>query len=106
MVINYLVKYKGKTFLGYFQVLCSLLVDMLRHLVLLETIRLRSIDLDNSSCEWIENDIKDCIWRFVIDKVVSGVPQALVLELLHFNLFIKDIGAWIKNTISVFVDDT
>lgn len=65
--------------------------------------------MEYSVYKWIENWIKDCIQKEVINdsysersKVISIVPQGLVLKPLLLNLFINEIALGIKSTISVF----
>lgn len=41
-----------------------------------------------------------------VEGVNSGVPQVLVLRLVVFNLFIKDLESGVRGRVAKFVDNT
>uniref|UniRef100_A0A8C5MQR1 Reverse transcriptase domain-containing protein n=1 Tax=Leptobrachium leishanense TaxID=445787 RepID=A0A8C5MQR1_9ANUR len=75
--------------------------------------KLRKIGLDENTCSWIENCLKDRVQRVVKNgtfsrwtSVVSGFPQGFVIGPILLNLFINELEIGIESHVSVFADDT
>ena len=85
--------------------------DTVPHQRLLE--KIRGLRLDGKLLAWIGNFLKQRKMRVFVQgsfsewiEVISGVPQGSILGPLLFIIFVQDLPDLIKNSITMFADDT
>ena len=85
--------------------------DSVSHRKLLEKLKL--IGLNKNLLQWLEQFLTTRTVRVKVRgsfsewmRVLSGVPQGLMIGPLLFLLFVNDLPDWVVSCFKMFVDDT